>query len=182
MALPVFKPHALCPAFQPSNSKMNHQALPRTIGHPGECRWNSYHQNLDKRGRGNSARSLNALPDFPLMAVMMQQVENSGDWIVHKSIWHLSDAAIKNVYTFYFMFTVWGCCFFGATKDPYDSEDYREQGGDGTVHWWYEKQEDIEQASRAELWREELIEEIEQKVGGLRELEEVTGKEEQLVK
>jgi hypothetical protein len=37
-------------------------------------------------------------------------------------------------------------------------------------------------ANRAELWREELIEEIEQKVGGLRELEEVTGKEEQLVK
>ena len=34
------------------------------------------------------------------------------------------------------------------------------------------QQEDIEEAARAELWREELIEEIEQKVGGLRELEE----------
>ena len=43
------------------------------------------------------------------------------------------------------------------------------------------QQEDIEAAARAELWREELIEEIEQKVGGLRELEEA-GKEEELVK
>lgn len=76
---------------------------------------------------------------------------------------------------------------------------YRKDGGDGTGHWVYEKvnsfgnsdsfhftillrfclckclvlqQEDIEEAARAELWREELIEEIEQKVGGLRELEE----------
>lgn len=38
------------------------------------------------------------------------------------------------------------------------------------------QQEDIEEKARAELWREELIEEIEQKVGGLRELEEVVTK------
>lgn len=44
-----------------------------------------------------------------------------------------------------------------------------------------EQQEDIEEAARAELLREELIEEIEQKVGGLRELEEA-GKQEELVK
>lgn len=34
------------------------------------------------------------------------------------------------------------------------------------------QQEDIEEAARADLWREELIEEIEQRVGGLKELEE----------
>ena len=34
------------------------------------------------------------------------------------------------------------------------------------------QQEDIEENARSELWREELIEEIEQKVGGLKELEE----------
>ena len=43
------------------------------------------------------------------------------------------------------------------------------------------QQDDIEESSRAELWREELIEEIEQKVGGLRELEEA-GKKEELIK
>ncbi|KAG1342537.1 putative Photosynthetic NDH subunit of subcomplex B 4, chloroplastic [Cocos nucifera] len=81
----------------------------------------------------------------------------------------------------YIMFTCWGCCFFGSTKDPfYDGEEYRKEGGDGSVHWYYDKQEEIEAAARAELWREELIEEIEQKVGGLRELEEA-GKEEELV-
>ena len=40
------------------------------------------------------------------------------------------------------------------------------------------QQEDIEESARAELWREELIEEIEQKVGGLRELEDAARKEE----
>lgn len=53
--------------------------------------------------------------------------------------------------------------------------------------WYYKsdfvivQQEDIEEEARAELWRDELIEEIEQKVGSLRELEEA-GKKEQLVK
>ncbi|KAK9093185.1 hypothetical protein Syun_028096 [Stephania yunnanensis] len=68
-------------------------------------------------------------------------------------------------------------------EDPYyDSEEYRGDGGDGTGHWVYDKQEDIEESNRAKLWREELIEVIEQKVeGGLQELEEA-GKKEELVK
>lgn len=113
----------------------------------------------------------------------MEQMEGQRDLITHKSIWHLNDIQIKNVYTFYIMFTIWGCCVFGSVKDPYyDSEAYRKDGGDGTGHWVYEKQEDIEEQSRADLLREELVEEIEQKVGGLRELEEAIKKEEQLVK
>ncbi|WOL00139.1 photosynthetic NDH subunit of subcomplex B 4, chloroplastic [Canna indica] len=133
------------------------------------------------RGRSSSWK-LNAFPaDWPLMAVMVEHVANQRDYVVHKSIWHLSDETMKNIYTMYIMFTCWGCCFFGSTKDPfYDGEEYRKDGGDGTVHWVYEKQEDIEEAARAELWREELLEEIEQKVGGLRELEEAS--KEELVK
>ncbi|XP_074590820.1 photosynthetic NDH subunit of subcomplex B 4, chloroplastic [Curcuma longa] len=134
------------------------------------------------RGSSSASWKLNAFPDWPLMAVMVEHVANQRDYVVHKSIWHLSDETMKNVYTMYIMFTVWGCCFFGSTKDPfYDSEEYRKDGGDGSVHWIYERQEDIEESARAELWREELIEEIEQKVGGLRELEEAR-KEEELVK
>ncbi|OMO71192.1 Tubulin binding cofactor A [Corchorus olitorius] len=49
------------------------------------------------------------------------------------------------------------------------SEVYSKHLKDGTGHW----QEDIEEYARAELWREELIEEIEQKVGGLRESEKL---------
>jgi hypothetical protein len=41
------------------------------------------------------------------------------------------------------------------------------------------QQEDLEASAREELLREELLEEIEQRVGGLRELEEA-GREEQL--
>ncbi|KAL9433555.1 hypothetical protein AB3S75_028399 [Citrus x aurantiifolia] len=116
---------------------------------------------------------VNAFPDWPLIAILVEHAEGQRDLITEKSIWHLSDQAIKNVYLFYIMFTCWGCMFFSATKDPYyDSDAYREDGGDGTGHWFYEKQEEIEEAGRAELWREELIEEIEQKVGGLQELEE----------
>jgi len=43
------------------------------------------------------------------------------------------------------------------------------------------QQEVMEAEAREALWREELIEEIEQKVGGLREIEEAA-KEEELVK
>ncbi|KAK4437047.1 Photosynthetic NDH subunit of subcomplex B 4, chloroplastic [Sesamum alatum] len=141
------------------------------------------HQIEDGRSCSRASRvvKVKALPDWPLMAVMVEHMEGQRDLITHKSIWHLSDEAMKNVYTFYIMFTCWGCCFFGSTKDPYyDSEAYRKDGGDGTGHWVYEKQEDIEESARAELWREELIEEIEQKVGGLRELEEAGKKEEVL--
>ncbi|KAL4566506.1 hypothetical protein LXL04_030622 [Taraxacum kok-saghyz] len=136
---------------------------------------------LKSFGEDSKRSGLKALPDLTLMAVLVEHMEGQRDLITHKSIWHLNDQTIKNVYTLYIMFTVWGCCFFGAMKDPYyDSEYYRKDGGDGTGHWVYEKQEDIEENARAELWREELIEEIEQKVGGLRELEEA--KEEELVK
>ncbi|XP_077251543.1 photosynthetic NDH subunit of subcomplex B 4, chloroplastic-like isoform X1 [Tasmannia lanceolata] len=130
-----------------------------------------------------SSLKVKAFPDLPLMAVIVEHVEGQRDLVLHKSVWHLNDETMKNVYTMYVMFTCWGCCFFGSAKDPfYDGEQYRSDGGDGTGHWVYEKQEDIEENARSELWREELIEEIEQKVGGLRELEEAGRKEEELVK
>ncbi|XP_068663099.1 uncharacterized protein [Aristolochia californica] len=136
----------------------------------------------NRRKRAMSWRA-NAFFDWSIMAVLVEHIEGQRDYILHKSVWHLSDESIKNVYTMYIMFTCWGCCFFGAMKDPfYDGETYRKEGGDGTVHWFYEKQEDIEESARAELWREELIEEIEQKVGGLRELEEAGKKAKEVVK
>ncbi|KAL4356649.1 hypothetical protein AHAS_Ahas09G0107800 [Arachis hypogaea] len=63
----------------------------------------------------------------------------------------------------------------------YNSETYRGDGGDGTENWIYEKQVIMEAEAKEALWREELIEEIEEKVGGLKELEEA-GKKEELVK
>ncbi|MED6217479.1 hypothetical protein PIB30_018114 [Stylosanthes scabra] len=135
-----------------------------------------------KRRRGCFHKVNAGLGDWPLMAVLVETMEGQRDLLTTKSIVHLSDDAIKNVYSWYIMFTVWGCLFFGSMKDPYyDSETYRGDGGDGTGNWIYEKQETMEAEAREALWREELIEEIEQKVGGLKELEEA-GKKEELVK
>uniref|UniRef100_A0A0F7GYY1 Photosynthetic NDH subcomplex B 4 n=1 Tax=Erodium foetidum TaxID=337372 RepID=A0A0F7GYY1_9ROSI len=128
-----------------------------------------------KSKRGCSVR-VNAFPDWPLMAVLVEHMEGQRDLITTKSIVHLSDHSIKNVYVFYIMFTVWGCMFFGSTKDPYyDSELYRGDGGDGTGYCFYEKQEDVEENARAALFREELMEEIEKTVGEV-DLEEVVTK------
>ncbi|KAK2441697.1 NDH dependent flow [Trifolium repens] len=140
-------------------------------------------QVLDGKTKRASLCKVNGLPDIPLMAILVEQLEGQRDLITEKTIWHLSDQQIKNVYAWYIMFTVWGVLFFGSMKDPYyDSETYREDGGDGTGNWIYEKQEVMEAEAREALWREELIEEIEQKVGGLREIEEAAKKEEELVK
>lgn len=43
---------------------------------------------------------MNALPDWPLMAVLVhhvQQLDAQREIITNKSVWHLSDEAIKNV-------------------------------------------------------------------------------------
>ncbi|GJY22501.1 RNA-directed DNA polymerase, eukaryota [Tanacetum coccineum] len=58
-------------------------------------------------------------PRLTLMAVLVEHMEGQRDLITHKSIWHLTDQQIKNIYTLYIMFTVWGCCFFGATTERY---------------------------------------------------------------
>ncbi|OVA08973.1 hypothetical protein BVC80_9097g33 [Macleaya cordata] len=159
------------------------------IGSSSRLNSNCWHQSEEmmvmksRRSKRGSLCKVKAFPDWTLMAVLVEHMEGQRDMITHKSVWHLNDETMKNVYTMYIMFTCWGCCFFGAMKDPYyDGEQYRKDGGDGTGHWVYEKQEDIEESARAALWREELIEEIEQKVGGLRELEEAGKKEEELVK
>ncbi|GAB4845459.1 Photosynthetic NDH subunit of subcomplex B 4, chloroplastic [Ancistrocladus abbreviatus] len=176
------KPHFQTSPLHPPHSSIN--PVPKSLRLWSSSTFSNgwQHQVESSNKKRSSLNKVSALPDWPLMAVMVQHIEGQRDVIIHKSIWHLSDEAIKNVYLFYIMFTCWGCCFFGSTKDPYyDSEVYRKDGGDGTGNWVYRKQEDIEESARAELWREELIEEIEQKVGGLRELEEA-GRKEELVK
>ncbi|KAM7268918.1 hypothetical protein ACFE04_011084 [Oxalis oulophora] len=144
----------------------------------GWCHQDDNGKLILKSKRGELCKAKAALPDLPpLLVLLVEHVEGQRDVYMSKSIVHLSDQTIKAVYAFYLLFTCWGCMFFGSMKDPYyDSETYRKDGGDGTGHWIYNKQEDMEESARRELWREELIEEIEQKVGGLRELEEAVRK------
>ncbi|XP_066319485.1 photosynthetic NDH subunit of subcomplex B 4, chloroplastic-like isoform X2 [Miscanthus floridulus] len=177
MASPLLKSHsqlAAAAALHSARRADRHGRCPATIG-----RFQDHGLRSGRSKRSGSAK-VSAFPSLdvvPLMVTMVEHVDMSRDYVVTKSIWHLSDAALKSVYTFYAMFTVWGVCFFASMKDPfYDSDTYRSQGGDGTVHWYYDRQEDLEASAREELLREELLEEIEQRVGGLRELEEVVTK------
>ncbi|ONI08704.1 hypothetical protein PRUPE_5G195500 [Prunus persica] len=185
MGFTIISPHIHSSSLQTAKLDMTHtSSCTRLLRQSSSSELFSGAKQLvvGKNSKRASLCKTNAFPDWPLMAVLVEHIEGQRDLITHKSIVHLSDESIKNVYTFYIMFTCWGCLFFGSMKDPYyDSETYRKDGGDGTGHWIYEKQADIEESARAELWREELIEEIEQKVGSLRELEEA-GKEEELVK
>ncbi|CAL5019541.1 unnamed protein product [Urochloa decumbens] len=183
MASPMLKTHShVAAALQSARRATDlHGRCPATV-HLGRLHDHGFRSSNSKRSGSAKVNAFPSLDMVPLMATMVDHVENSRDYVVTKSIWHLSDAALKSVYTFYAMFTVWGVCFFASMKDPfYDSDAYRSQGGDGTVHWYYDKQEDLEASAREDLLREELLEEIEQRVGGLRELEEA-GREEQLTK
>lgn len=48
------------------------------------------------RGTAMKARAFPSLEVVPLMATMVQHLEGQRDWVVTKSIWHLSDTAIKS--------------------------------------------------------------------------------------
>ncbi|BBH03967.1 NDH dependent flow 6 [Prunus dulcis] len=156
MGFTIISPHIHSSSLQTAKLDMTHtSSCTRLLRQSSSSELFSGAKQLvvGKNSKRASLCKTNAFPDWPLMAVLVEQIEGQRDLITHKSIVHLSDESIKN--------------------DPYyDSETYRKDGGDGTGHWIYEKQADIEESARAELWREELIEEIEQKVGSLRELEE----------
>ncbi|KAL2340754.1 hypothetical protein Fmac_008694 [Flemingia macrophylla] len=181
MGFTLFKSHTLGSCLQTRRFLLNQPSrLPKQLSN--STPFNTPCQVLEGKSKRASLCKVNGLPDWPLMAIIVEQMEGQRDLITEKTVSHLSDQAIKNVYSWYIMFTVWGCLFFGAMKDPfYESETYRGDGGDGTGNWIYEKQESMEAEAREALWREELIEEIEQKVEGLRELEEA-GKKEELIK
>uniref|UniRef100_M8BZ63 Photosynthetic NDH subunit of subcomplex B 4, chloroplastic n=1 Tax=Aegilops tauschii TaxID=37682 RepID=M8BZ63_AEGTA len=184
MASSLLKPHSHCSALPSGRSGGLHggscPATARVVQGPA-----------GRRGDALKARAF-PLDVVPLMVTMVEHVDNQRDWVVTKSIWHLSDTAIKSfcetsvcasctdaasvmseTYVVFVHLFVRVDTFYAMFTDPfYDSEHYRGQGGDGTVHWYYDRQEDIEATARGDLLREELLEEIEQRVGGLRELED----------
>lgn len=52
---------------------------------------------LESKCKRASLCKVNALPDWPLMAILVEQMEGQRDMITEKTIWHLSDGQIKNV-------------------------------------------------------------------------------------
>ncbi|KAL3716535.1 hypothetical protein ACJRO7_008176 [Eucalyptus globulus] len=102
-------------SFTIANPTRVHGHIPK-----GRLDMNPSSRLLEMRGsKRASLCKVNAFPDWTLMAVLVEQVEGQREFITNKSIWHLSDKALKNVYTFYIMFTCWGCLFFGSTKVRY---------------------------------------------------------------
>ncbi|XP_024522625.1 uncharacterized protein LOC112344411 isoform X2 [Selaginella moellendorffii] len=87
--------------------------------------------------------------------------------------WVMSEQEIKNMYMFIAILFSFGCCVAGSMIDPYyDGDDYRRAGGDGSVHWQYDKTEREEIEAREELWEEELQRELEEKSRLLKQVEE----------
>jgi len=95
--------------------------------------------------------------------------------------WVMPEKMTKDLYMLISMVFCWGCCVFGSMNDPfYESDEYRDLGGNGTAHWMYDMEDAAEEEAREELFREALVKEIEGKVGDLRELEDAD-KEKELV-
>ncbi|OEL35204.1 hypothetical protein BAE44_0003777 [Dichanthelium oligosanthes] len=198
MASPMLKSHShVAAALHPARRADLHGRCPATV-HLGRFHDHGFRCSRSKRSGSAKVQAFPSLDVVPLMVTMVEHVEMSRDYVVTKSIWHISDATLKSVCKNASALVVNLQKHFGLkgksleliltracglnTQDPfYDSDAYRSQGGDGTVHWYYDKQEDLEASAREDLLREELLEEIEQRVGGLRELEEA-GREEQLTK
>ncbi|CAM6121428.1 unnamed protein product [Calypogeia fissa] len=144
--------------------------------------------------RSSSLVAMAALPDPHAFAVLAMDMVNLTDLpvrvdldptreiITERSVWKLSEEAIKTFYMVASMVFCWGCCVFGSMNDVfYDSEEYRKAGGNGTGHWIYEQMEREERAARDEIWGEDLIKEIEEKAEEVRRGEEEKEKDLELV-
>eukprot|EP00250_Pteridium_aquilinum_P022623 c25475_g1_i1 orf=313-858(-) len=131
------------------------------------------------RGQVKTSRRLDSVAVLPLLSLAAELPHFEVNTVYND--WKMDEMTLKNIYLCFSLFFVWGCCVYGSMKDPfYDSDVYRDAGGDGTGNWLYTLEEEEEVQAREELWREELAREIEERVGELKELEEVE-KEKELV-
>eukprot|EP00246_Nothoceros_aenigmaticus_P002565 TRINITY_DN13428_c0_g1_i1.p1 TRINITY_DN13428_c0_g1~~TRINITY_DN13428_c0_g1_i1.p1 ORF type:complete len:210 (+),score=20.03 TRINITY_DN13428_c0_g1_i1:72-701(+) len=119
------------------------------------------HSGLGSRRGGSRNVSTAGIPFFLGYTEGIEVVKFYSDW-------KPSEESIKSLYLMLACFFSWGCCVFGSMKDPfYESEEYRSEGGNGTQYWLYERQEVNEEKAREALWREELLLEMEEKMGEL---------------
>ncbi|MBA0638257.1 hypothetical protein Golax_019682, partial [Gossypium laxum] len=152
MSFTILKPWIHCSYLQPT----------KFGNYPSSSSTRLFNNGCQQIDEGNKSKrrgafvKVNALPDWPLMAVLVhhvQQLDAQREIITNKSIWHLSDEAIKKVCKCFsinsFIHSNWSMIYVlklydemlkNFPLDPYyDSEVYRKDGGDGTGHWVYEK-------------------------------------------
>eukprot|EP00897_Mesotaenium_endlicherianum_P001553 jgi/Mesen1/1425/ME001303S00473 len=90
----------------------------------------------------------------------------------------LPEGALKAFYMIFVCIFCWGAVVFGSMNDAfYDSDEYRNAGGNGTQFWIYSTEEEAEEESRQGLWRDELLKEIEDRGVSVKEL--TAGEEEE---
>lgn len=47
--------------------------------------------------RPKATPELHAISDWPIMAVMVEHIAGQRDYLVHKSVWHMSDSTLKYI-------------------------------------------------------------------------------------
>nr|XP_025884481.1 photosynthetic NDH subunit of subcomplex B 4, chloroplastic isoform X3 [Solanum lycopersicum] len=90
------------PSIPSPTSELLHPFSKSRLRH---CPTSPFGNNAGRRHQIERNR-VKALPDWPLMAVLVEHMEGQRDLITHKSVWHLSDEAMKNIH-----FT--SCSLFG---------------------------------------------------------------------
>eukprot|EP00850_Spirogloea_muscicola_P024715 SM001369S00002 [mRNA] locus=s1369:815:1869:- [translate_table: standard] len=122
-------------------------------------------------GRETRLLSLGAVP-----ALLAAHMYTGGREIIEEfHTFDIGEPAIKAFYMMFICVFCWGAVVFGSMNDPfYDTDMYRDAGGNGTQHYIYSREEEEEEEAREELWKEELMREIE---GRLDEVKEIGDKE-----
>ncbi|GAQ86045.1 NDH subcomplex B4 [Klebsormidium nitens] len=131
----------------------------------------------EKRSRGGFR--LQSVAWLPLVLAMASETM-TGEIHVDPSMdfytdWHFSQEFIKHFYVAFICCFSFGCVYFGSLKDPFyegPESGYREDGGNGTAHWFYDVKEEEEEASREQLAKQVLALEMAQKEKVVRQLEE----------
>eukprot|EP00475_Leptophrys_vorax_P026165 TRINITY_DN3675_c0_g1_i1.p1 TRINITY_DN3675_c0_g1~~TRINITY_DN3675_c0_g1_i1.p1 ORF type:complete len:193 (+),score=3.66 TRINITY_DN3675_c0_g1_i1:132-710(+) len=134
------------------------------------------------RSSSNRLRLLSApVAALPLVLAFVEaELPHAMETVTTLSDFHISEGGFKAFYMIFSCVFCWGALVFGSMNDDYyESDEYRNAGGNGTQFWIYQRAEEEEEAAREELWRDELRKEIEEKVTGVKSLKSV--REEELV-
>ncbi|GJP41653.1 hypothetical protein CLOM_g1296 [Closterium sp. NIES-68] len=116
-----------------------------------------------------------------LLAFVEAELPGAMDTVTALSDFHITEPAFKAFYMIFTCVFCWGALVFGSMNDEYyESDEYRNAGGNGTQFWIYQRVEEEEEGAREELWRDELRREIEEKVTEVKGLKGAV-KEEELV-
>lgn len=102
---------------------------------------------------------------FPMLAFIEAELPRAMEIITKDNDWVLDEGGLKTMYMVFTCLFAWLAVVFASMNDPYyESDEYRDAGGNGTQFWIYERVEEEEEEAREELFREELRREIDDRM------------------